>query len=281
MSLFLRRVVFYTLLLIFLIIAPLLIAYTAGYRWSAPQGRFFKTGALSLISAPDSANVFLNHTASNYRTPALIRDLLPGNYQTELRKEGYYSWQKKLPVESERTTFALNIPLFRQTAPQLTKLTDQSPLGVTDSPIQSRAPFFLYYNKKINKIVVINNHTQKRIAEIDGSSALWREKPTPLLFVYSAHEIWQFNPETERATLVTRLLEEIRQAITLPQREAIILILNDRVRALELDTRDRQNSWDLAFFDEIKNSSLAGDGKTLFMEGTRESQTGVWKLELY
>src|SRR3989338_2476839 len=281
MPLFIRRIVFYALLIAFIIIAPLLIARTAGYRWSGTQRRFLNTGALSLASTPDNAEITINQNKHNNHTPTLLTNLLPGNYDIEVKKESYYPWKKTLPIESERTTFATVIPLFKEATPQQFDGFDISPstFQAPEASIESLPPFFVFRNQKSNTIVVVNNDRQKRIAEINGSFALWREKPSPLLFVYSSHEVWQIDPSTGAPTLVTRLIEEIQQVITLPRKEAIILILKDRVRALELDTRDRQNSWDLAQFDEIKNASLLEDGKTLVIEGTRDSKAGLWVLE--
>lgn len=283
MSLFIRRIVFYTLLIAFLIIAPMLIARTAGYRWSGTQRRFLNTGALSLASTPENAEIVLNESVQDDRTPILLRSLLPGAYEIVVKKEGYYPWKKTLSIASDRTAFATSIPLFKNTTPQEYKNTPlvQTPPATPSAPPQSLAPFFLFQNKKSNTVIIINNDSQKRIAEIAGSFAVWREKPTPMLFVYSSHEVWQFDPEGGRATLVTRLIEEIQQVITLPRKDAIILVFKDQIRALELDTRDRQNSWDLAQFDEIQNAALLGDNKTLLIAGAREGNTGVWSLELY
>lgn len=282
MPLIVRRIIFYTLLIAFLIAAPVLIARTAGYRWSNTQQRLLKTGALSLSANPENATIGILGQDYSGQTPALIGNLLPGNYEIRVGKDGYRDWSKILQVETGRATFALNIPLFKNTAPQITKNSDKkfSYKTAMRIPLPSLAPFFVFPDHTANAIVVVDNDLQKRVAQAPGSKTVWREKPSPLLFIYSAHEIWQFNPASGKTTLVTRLIEEIKQVLAVPKKDAVILILPDRISALELDRRDRQNRWDLAEFDEIKNASLAEDGKTLVIEGTRESKTGVWVLEL-
>ena len=282
MPLFLRRIIFYILLVVFLMAAPILIAYTAGYRWSFTQHRFLKTGALSIISTPDNATILINGTAYRTLTPALINDLLPGHYQIAVIRDGYHPWGKTLPIESERTTFATAITLFKNSEPQITDSIDPSLLAQAPAslPAEHIAPFTIIKDTARNTIAVINNDTHTRVTEVQGERAIWREKPSPLLFIYSPHEVWRFDPKSQTTALVTRLIDEIKFTLPLPRKDAILLVLKDRILALELDTRNVQNSWDIATFDQIKNTSLSEDGKTLFIEGTHLKQKGFWKLEL-
>ena len=114
MPLLIRRFFFYSLLATFLVVAPVLIGYTMGYRWSFTQKRLVKTGALSLATIPDNATIILNGEEQKERTPILIRELTPGSYEITLKKDGYSSWQKTLRVENEKTTFAINVTLFKR-----------------------------------------------------------------------------------------------------------------------------------------------------------------------
>ncbi|OGL67577.1 hypothetical protein A3B21_03115 [Candidatus Uhrbacteria bacterium RIFCSPLOWO2_01_FULL_47_24] len=253
-----------------------------GYRWSFTQKRFVKTGALSLATIPANASIILNGDEQKTHTPILIRNLTPGNYEIVLQKDGYLNWQKTLAIESEKTAFAINVTLFKNSQPMaiqnlstLARLPDHSLL-----PSRFKQ-FSVFHDKKLDTIVVINNGTQSRVTQLNGNRAVWRQVPIALLFAYSPHEVWQFNPKDQRNTLITRLLEEIKIVIPIPKQESLLLILNDRVRAIELDKRDRQNSWDLAQFDKIKNAVLSEDSKTLFIEGSRDGKEGVWSLELY
>ena len=52
------------------------------------------------------------------------------------------------------------------------------------------------------------------------------------------------------------------------------------MQAIELDLRDKQNTWDLANFENIKKTVLSTDGKQLLILGARENKTGLWKLDL-
>ena len=281
MSLAVRRIIFYLLLTAFLIIAPVLTGYTAGYRWSSTQKRLVKIGALSVKTEPAGTQVSINGKPVKDRTPVFITNLIPGIYTLNIRKDGYHEWQKTLTVESERTTFAHGVVLFRNAQPDF--VSPLPPLlkgGIKVELTQSHKNYRVFYDPRIDKIVVVDNEKQRRIAELPGRSAIWHAEDRPMLFTYSANEVWQYEPGSGRSILITRLADPIKQVILLPKIEATILILEKEARALELDLRDRQNSWTLAAFDEIKTASLAEDGKTLLIEGTRAGKEGVWKLEL-
>lgn len=234
MSLTARRIIFYCLLSLFIVTAPIIIGYTAGYRYSIKQRRIVTTGIISAQSNPEQARIYLNKSLYKDRTPTLITNLTPGSYNIEISRDGFHSWNKTLNVQSEQTTFTGSVILFKK---------DTEPLPILDIP------------KKVYST-------------------------RPKLITFNAHEVWYGNPKTQERKLITRLLEKINDAIPLQNDSAVLLILPNRIRALELDLRDRQNFWDLAIFDEIKTAVLAEDGKTLFIEGARDGRTGAWALEL-
>ena len=234
MSLITRRIIFYCLLIIFIVTAPIIIGYTAGYRYSIKQRRIVTTGIISAQSNPEQARIYLNGSLHQDRTPALITNLTPGSYKIEIVRDGFRPWSKTLNVESEQTTFTGTVMLFKNAEPR---------------PILS----------------------------IPEAVRTERSK----LIIFNAHEVWYDNLKTQERKLITRLLEKINDVIPLQNDSAVLLILPNRIRALELDLRDRQNFWDLAIFDEIKNTSLAEDERTLFIEGIWQDQTGQWALSLF
>lgn len=53
---------------------------------------------LKVLSSPDDAEIYLNGTPSG-TTPYIVRDLLVGNYELELRKEGYATVKERVTVK--------------------------------------------------------------------------------------------------------------------------------------------------------------------------------------
>lgn len=242
MPLAIRRLVFYLLVVIFLIAAPLLIGYTAGYRYHFKQKSIVKTGVLIIETTPEGAKVILDGRLRKERTPARLANLLPGTYEITLTSEKFHPWSKALEIKSAQTTFATEIVLLKQALPTL---LDSSTPFPNETNTASRSTDALHYELR-----------------------------------QANHEVWEINPRTGEERLITRLLEEIKKVTPLPQGGVFILTLADRIRAIELDLRDRQNNWDLAFFDSIKKTTLSENGKTLYIFGTNEGKEGVWKIEL-
>ncbi|MDP3244577.1 MAG: PEGA domain-containing protein [bacterium] len=117
MSLPLRRLFFYLILIIFIISAPLVILYTAGFRYNFKQNKVLRTGAIILSSNPTGAAVFLNNRQRRETTPARLLNVTPGEYNVSLAKDGFYSWQKRLAAESNQVTFGNNVILFKKSEP--------------------------------------------------------------------------------------------------------------------------------------------------------------------
>ncbi len=109
-----RKAVYIIFVIIFLITAPIIVLYTSGYRYNLNKGRIQKTGILIISSIPKKADIYLNgKKVENKSTPAEIKNVLPGDYEIVLSKDGYHSWQKKLPVYENFTTFAEKINLWK------------------------------------------------------------------------------------------------------------------------------------------------------------------------
>jgi len=114
-----RRLTYITFIIIFLVVSPLIILYTMGYRYNFSKGRVQKTGILKITSIPRNANISLNGvTYEKNSTPAKIEYLLPGDYEISLTKDGYHAWKKKLAVYENGTTFAEKVMLWKKSEPQ-------------------------------------------------------------------------------------------------------------------------------------------------------------------
>ncbi|MBU1146628.1 PEGA domain-containing protein [Patescibacteria group bacterium] len=112
-----RRIVYISFIAIFLIVTPIVILYTTGYRYNFQTNKLQKTGILILKSSPLGAKIYLNGELRKETTPARITNLFPNDYTIKIEKENFYPWQKNLPIESSLTTFAENITLFEKLLP--------------------------------------------------------------------------------------------------------------------------------------------------------------------
>lgn len=103
--LILRRVLFYLLVAVYLIFCPLTILYALGYlfRPGSEQG-LVKTGLIYLSTAPPGASVYIRGKRYTQKTPAVLRDLLPGEYPVKIQRKNREVWLETVPVESEKAT---------------------------------------------------------------------------------------------------------------------------------------------------------------------------------
>ena len=83
-----------SLIVIFLVSAPAIIFYTAGYRYDWNKGEVQKTGVISIKAQPKNAKVFLNGVKLDKELPMRLSNRAPGTYQLKISKQGYHTWQK-------------------------------------------------------------------------------------------------------------------------------------------------------------------------------------------
>jgi len=97
-----RRVLFYCALVLFLAVSYVVLLYAQGYQYSFSDGRFVRTGAISL-KVNTEASILLDGEVvkgtSFLGNNASIDALLPGSYIVAVEKDGYSKWQKKVVVE--------------------------------------------------------------------------------------------------------------------------------------------------------------------------------------
>jgi hypothetical protein len=115
----------------------LIILMAKGYRPDVTSGRITPTGLLAATSVPNGAQILVNgHLQSATDTTI---NLVPGNYQIEIKKEGYSPWKKDLTVDAEVVTRA-NATLF-PSVPSLKAITAIGATHPTISPDGGRVVY--------------------------------------------------------------------------------------------------------------------------------------------
>lgn len=111
-----RRIVFFIFILLFISSIPFILLYTAGWSYNFKKNKLEKTGSLLINTETKGAILYLEGRP-RYGNEFRIKNLLPGEYEIKIANTGYFDWQKKLLVQSELTTFAKDIRLFRRNPP--------------------------------------------------------------------------------------------------------------------------------------------------------------------
>jgi len=115
-----RTILFLICLFLFLLIAPSVIFYSQGYRIdiNPPAGgiKITQTGGLFLKITPKQVEVSIDGKLKKktdfFFGSALIENLLPKKYKIQIKKEGYYPWEKNLEIKEKEVTEAKNIVLI-------------------------------------------------------------------------------------------------------------------------------------------------------------------------
>ncbi|MFH1661554.1 MAG: PEGA domain-containing protein [Candidatus Falkowbacteria bacterium] len=132
MTLKIRRIIYMLFILAFFIITPIVIFYAAGYKINLKGAKIQKTGTFILDTKPDGAKIYIDskpqqtflkkyfaNEKSFIKTPAKIKNLLPGEYNLKMELDGYFAWEKKLKIKEGQSTYAENIYLFKKNLPAL------------------------------------------------------------------------------------------------------------------------------------------------------------------
>ena len=120
-----REIVFYIFVVAYIILCPLLILYTFGYIPNTSKEKLVQTGVIYLSSNPSEAQIFLEKSRYTDKTPAAIKNLLPGYYTVKVLLKNYNPWSHTVLVEPGKAVPFENILLVpKNWNPK--KLSDES-----------------------------------------------------------------------------------------------------------------------------------------------------------
>ena len=103
--------------------------YARGYRFDFKIFKFQPNGILVIKSEPDGASVIVNGELKTATNASI--SLSPGIYDVQVKKDGYFTWYKRLTIDKEIVTQA-TVSLFRN-VPSLSPVT----LSGAANPIMS------------------------------------------------------------------------------------------------------------------------------------------------
>ncbi|MEK7211176.1 MAG: PEGA domain-containing protein, partial [Patescibacteria group bacterium] len=152
MTLRIRRILYITLIVAFFILAPVIVLYTAGYRYNFKKYALEKTGIIFISTVPSTADIYLDGKKVADKTPFIVRNLFPGDYEIKIESPEHLSWNKKLSVQSRLTTFINELALLKKSPP-----TIFAPGIITAQSISPDKKYIAYAKKeKSNELYVLD-----------------------------------------------------------------------------------------------------------------------------
>lgn len=203
----------YGFIIAFFILAPIILFYASGYRLDLKRYKVLKTGTL-FIEAKDikKADLYLNEEKQEetFTDKKFIYNLLPGEYQVKLSKEGYHDWQKKAVIYSSLTTFIKDAILFKNEIPL--QLFDDKIMDISHSPDESKIAYITQGNA-FEEIYLYNiSNKQKtliyRLTEIDQPARIsWAASSKKILLSFGNNFIIIDAEDPKKITSIKSLLD--------------------------------------------------------------------------
>jgi len=95
----LRHLSFWLFSSAFVILTPVIVYYSLGYKFDVKSKKFLKTGALLIKTFPRAITVYLDGEKMDEFTPTTIRELMPRKYNLALEKDGFYPYHMEVEIK--------------------------------------------------------------------------------------------------------------------------------------------------------------------------------------
>lgn len=244
-----RRLLFYSLVMVFVLGTPPTILYATGYSFDWQKKALVPTGGFYLKSLPSDAAILIDGQ-NKKTTPRLVSRLLPKTYHVEIIKEGFFSWQKDLAIEPKLVTEVRNIILFpKALTPE--KITDQATTTIADwlaTPTEKEK--------------------QLRAQQIASSSAAWLSQGSDIFYLDGASLILY------RQDFGGFIKEQLSKEPLPPGTYKLFANYNNRFMALDANNSlfllNQENGIFEQIASQVKNAGFSSDNKKILVQNANE-----------
>lgn len=244
---------------LFCVLLPILLSYSLGYQIDWHTLRVYKTGILYIESRPAGAAIYLSGRMINDVTPAQIEELKPGIYKVEVRRDGFYPWEKELVVRPNMVTRADRIVLF----PIAQEMKAISERGISDFVISEGG--YIYYMKKSGLFRSSMDGTNmkrlsayaawpdgiigKKFSPEGGRFLYFSRSAVGVVYLLGQDKPFGQSVDAARAEEIFTSAEPIMDAFWYPGAGYIIVITDKDIKAVELGRGAAGNSVPLYKFN--------------------------------
>lgn len=164
-----RKRFFYFLVMIFILVAPVLVAYSFGYQFNFATGSVEKTGGIFVKSDNRRLSIFLDSVfakeTSFFSGGALLQNVNPGKHLVRVEKPGYVSWSKTITVEPSivsefRDVVLTSSPLVKATS-SAEEIKQIKEIEISEKPLfkLDRKGNLVQQNSTSTQIIASNVHS--------------------------------------------------------------------------------------------------------------------------
>lgn len=234
--------------MLFLITSYGAVMYAQGYKYDFEEGRFFRTGAISLDSNT-SAKLYIDgkekDSTSLISNGLGIDGLLPGRHDILVQRDGHFPWTKSVNIEEGSVLHFPGIYLFPNISPGLEDVKNEIEREFSEDKggINNKAFSFkdgnLYFFNDDSYTLVASGVKGVSISEDNKKLAWWTRNEVYLLWLDNASS----QPFQSKGTLnfVTRLGSTIENITWFKGEDYLVIKSDGRYRIIEIDTRGGAN----------------------------------------
>lgn len=255
--------------LIFFILGPLIIFAARGFWYDFEENRIIKTGTLTIKTEPKDAAVHLNGKEIG-STPFAKRFMSPGEYEIEVTKTGYLPWKKRIAIREQQVaalpTQAPSLTLFLENPDRFLVSTSTADFFLNKNEIyylaQSQVYRFALTGEKTTlatttvqltldaeKFVpppqAIPTTTREDLLASASSDVEYFDQTghSNVLIYGNKHEVWLYNTDTQKNTLITRSSQNLGQAIYSAATGYAFFAEGNIIKAIEIDPLGQPNAY--------------------------------------
>ncbi|MBU0577695.1 PEGA domain-containing protein [Patescibacteria group bacterium] len=144
---------------------------TYGYRYDFEENQVVQTSVIDVCMAPKQADLYLDDEFYSSKACDKIFGLNLGTHSLEVKKDGYFSWNKNIYLDNEKVSLYSQILLIPKPEYYMTTVLEEGVEQVWVSPNQSR---YAAYDKAFDVI---------KIFSASGSATIFLETPAEIMDV--------------------------------------------------------------------------------------------------
>lgn len=285
-----RYVAFYFSLALYFVLLPIVLSYSLGYHIDFHKFIIYKTGIISLTSAPSGASIYINGKLYKDATPVRIEELKPGTYSVEVKREGFYPWQKDLAVIPNMVTRAENIILF----PLLQDMPKLSILDTVDFFIpESRSQIYQMTKSGLYRSNIDGTSIKKISSYCEWPDRITNKKLSPdgkKILLFNKNGIWVIYLTVYDSVKegVSAQVEEvlaspggIREVFWHSGSNHIVIVSDKSINVLELGHGQKNNIVTLHKFEKAPAGLYYDEGSdSLYFNDLRNDKDSILRLDL-
>ena len=183
-----RAALYYSSLLVFFLGLPFILSFALGYKFDSKTLKFSQTGLIYIKTQPSGAAIYINDKLINDKTPAAIRELLPGSYHVRVELADYYPWSGEVGVGARKAALLEKIILF--------------PLR-TDIEQVNKDRFNIFLVEEDKGLIYYINYEDSGIYTSDLRGAHFK-KISGFIGISPQSLKWKFSPDKEKIVYFNR-----------------------------------------------------------------------------